>query len=102
MNTRSDCHAWGSSPNIEFYRTILGIDSDGIGFSKIKIEPHLGNIQKISGEIPHPNGIIKVDYELKNNQLFTQIHIPQNTTGTFIWLGKTYKLKEGSNKLTLK
>ena len=53
-NARSDCHAWGSSPNIEFYRTILGIDSDGIGFSKVKIEPHLGQIQDISGAIPSP------------------------------------------------
>ena len=46
--SRSDCHAWGSSPNIEFYRTILGIDSDAPGFSKIKIKPHLGSIEDIS------------------------------------------------------
>ncbi len=39
---RSDCHAWGSSPNIELYRIVLGIDSDAPGFSKVKIEPHLG------------------------------------------------------------
>ena len=40
--SRSDCHAWGASPNIEFFRTVLGIDSDAPGFKKIKIEPHLG------------------------------------------------------------
>jgi len=67
-NTRSDCHAWGASPNIEFFRTILGIDSDAPGFTKVKIEPHLGIIKSIGGEIPHPNGKIKVKYELKNGK----------------------------------
>ena len=43
---RSDCHAWGSSPNIELYRIVLGIDSDAPGFSKVKIEPHLGMLNK--------------------------------------------------------
>ena len=46
--SRSDCHAWGSSPNIEFFRIVLGIDSDAPGFSKIKISPHLGSITDIA------------------------------------------------------
>ncbi len=43
VNTaRSDCHAWGASPNIEFYRIVLGIDTDAPGFRRVKIEPHPG------------------------------------------------------------
>ena len=42
--SRSDCHAWGSSPNIELFRTVLGIESNAPGFKNVKIEPHLGAI----------------------------------------------------------
>lgn len=95
--SRSDSHAWGSSPNIEFYRIILGIDSDSPGFSKIKIEPHLGAIKAISGEIPHPNGKVSVKYILNNGKLEATIVIPEKTEGTFIWADKKYLLKEGKN-----
>lgn len=95
---RSDCHAWGSSPNIEFYRTVLGIDSDAPGFSKIKIEPHLGALKHIDGKIPHPNGTIKVSYEHINNKLKARIELPEGTTGRFIWNGKSYQLASGVNE----
>ena len=41
--TRSDCHAWGASPNIEFFRILLGIDSNAPGFKSIRIAPSLGD-----------------------------------------------------------
>ncbi len=46
----------GSHPNIEFFRTVLGIDSDASGFSKIKVEPHLGslNVSEVSLRIRLP------------------------------------------------
>lgn len=62
--SRSDCHAWGSSPNIEFYRIILGVDSDAPGFGKVCIAPNLGTLKKVSGIVPHPLGDIAVDYEV--------------------------------------
>jgi hypothetical protein len=62
--SRSDCHAWGASPNIEFFRTVLGIDSYAPGFTKIKITPHLGSLINVSGSIPHPNGKVSVSYKL--------------------------------------
>ncbi|MFV0591832.1 MAG: alpha-L-rhamnosidase C-terminal domain-containing protein [Draconibacterium sp.] len=95
--TRSECHAWSSSPNIEFYRTVLGIDSNAPGFSSIKIEPHLGTLTKVSGEIPHPNGTIAVKYELSDSKWKIDISIPPNTSGIFIWDGKPLELKGGNN-----
>jgi len=98
---RSDCHAWGSSPNIELYRIVLGIETDAPGFSKVKIEPHLGALTKVSGSIPHPKGNVSASYELKNGKWAINIQLPRGITGRFLWKGKEYDLKEGENKFTL-
>jgi alpha-L-rhamnosidase len=95
--TRSDCHAWGASPNIEFYRTVLGIDSYAPGFSQVKIEPHLGTLTNVSGEIPHPNGKVAVAYFLDKGKWEIKVGLPKNTTGRLVWKGKAYLLKGGEN-----
>lgn len=96
-NARSDCHAWGSSPNIEFYRIVLGIDSDENGFKTIKIDPHLGSLTKISGEMPHPNGKVFASYSFEKNKWKVDISIPENTTAFLLWKGKRIDLKSGMN-----
>lgn len=98
-NARSDCHAWGSSPNIEFYRTVLGIDTDAPGFSTVKIKPCLGKLKSAGGAIPHPLGKIAVNYESKEGKWKIRIELPGNLTGTVIWKGKQYALKSGVNEI---
>ena len=98
---RSDCHAWGASPNIEFLRTVLGVDTDSPGFGSVKIEPHLGTIKKVSGEMPHPKGKIAVSYRLKNGQWKINISLPQKTKGRLVWKGKDYELQGGVNVFLL-
>lgn len=98
-SARSDCHAWGASPNIEFYRTVLGVDSDAPGFSRVRIQPHLGSLQKAGGEMPHPQGRIAVNYEWKNRYWEIDISLPGALTGTFIWENKSYPLKPGKNEI---
>ena len=100
-NARSDCHAWGASPNIEFFRTVLGIDSDAPSFKKVKIVPHLGNETKISGSIPHPSGTIATSYELKNGKWNIKIELPKTITGYLEWKNKKYPLKDGANSFQL-
>src|SRR5687767_545430 len=99
--TRSDCHAWGSSPNIEFFRTVFGIDTDAPGFNKVKIEPHLGKLEKAGGEIPHPAGRLAVQYTKERGRWKMEIEMPAGVTGRFIWQKKSYPLKAGKNSLSL-
>lgn len=101
-STRSDCHAWGASPNIEFLRTVLGIDSDGPCFSRVAISPHLGDIQKISGTMLTPHGNITVDYDAKDGQLSATITLPDQVSGRLLWKGKKALLHGGTNKITIK
>ncbi len=98
-NSRSDCHAWGSSPNIEAYRTILGIDSAAPGFARVRIEPRLGDRNKAAGSIPHPLGTIAVEYEKRGAAWSAMIHLPDTVEGEFVWEGKTLALKSGINRL---
>jgi hypothetical protein len=96
--SRSDCHAWGSSPNIELFRIVLGIDSDAPGFSRVKIEPHLNGLTKVSGHMPHPKGRISVDYSQSvDGRWHISIELPTGVSGKLIWLGRTYSLHEGRN-----
>lgn len=99
--SRSDCHAWGSSPNVEFFRVVLGIDSDAPGFGKVRITPHLGALKEVSGEMPHPNGMVRVKYVLRGGKWQLWVSLPGNTTGVFVWKGKSYGLKAGENTFNI-
>jgi hypothetical protein len=101
-NARSDCHAWGASPNIEFFRIVLGIDSASPGFKTIRIQPHLSTLKQASGTMPHPKGEISVNYAAdKKGKWLATISIPAGTTGSFVWKGKTYVLQTGLNTFAL-
>ena len=100
-NTRSDCQAWGASPNVEFFRTVLGIDSDAPGFSLIKIEPHLGSLTRASGDVPHPLGSISAKYVLVNARWDIEIRLPEKTSGYLVWNGKKHRLNAGNNHLRI-
>lgn len=98
--SRSDCHAWGCSHNIYFYKTLLGIRSAAPGFKKVLIKPSLKGIKNASGSIPHPDGTISVTYK-NGKMLEASIILPDGITGDFIWKGRRYPLREGQQSLKL-
>lgn len=99
--TRSDCHAWGASPNIEFLRTVLGINSAAPGFKRVRIEPHPGPLRQVEGEMPHPQGMIKVSCRQLKDKLIATLHLPAGITGTFVWQGKEVQLHDGKHVIEL-
>jgi hypothetical protein len=98
--TRSDCHAWSSSPNYDFFATICGIMPDAPGFRKVLIRPALGELKEVIARMPHPSGFI---YIKLNRQGATGIEgtidLPPGLTGTFAWNGKEIPLKAGTQKV---
>lgn len=100
--TRSDCHAWGASPNIELFRILLGIDSQSPGFKKIRIAPALGGLKEVSGTMPHPSGSVSASYKIdKKGKLTARLVLPDGTTGVFLYKGKEYVLHAGEQVLTI-
>jgi alpha-L-rhamnosidase len=97
--TRSDCHAWGASPNIELFRTVLGIDSSAPGFRRVLIRPALGKLDRASGAIPHPKGEIVVNLAFKQGSLQAEVTLPEGVTGECVWRGERKPLASGVSKL---
>jgi alpha-L-rhamnosidase len=100
--TRSDCHAWSASPNYEMLATICGIVPGSPNFKKIIIEPALGGLTNVEGEMPHPNGIISVTLNLRAPRgISAEICLPEQTSGSFIWNQVIYPLQAGQQTINV-
>lgn len=99
--TRSDCHAWGASPNVELFRTVLGIDSAAPGFKRVRIRPFLGRLTRASGTIPHPSGEVEVKLSRNGERLDAEVSLPPGVGGEFIWRGRRRTLPPGRSKFTM-
>ena len=78
---RSDCHAWGASPNFELFRTVLGIDSAAPGFRRVVIRPFLGDLARASGSMPHPRGEVSVRLSRASGGVKADVSLPDGVEG---------------------
>ena len=100
--TRSDCHAWSSSPNYDLLSTVCGIEPDSPGFKTVKICPHLGPLNRINGKMPHPEGEISVQLQRKGKTgINGRVSLPKGITGRFIWMDKEIELKSGIQNIEM-
>jgi hypothetical protein len=99
--SRSDCHAWSASPNIEIFRTMLGVDSAAPGFSRVVVRPHLNKLKFAYGSVPHPKGKVEVRLEPRGAGMAAEITLPLGTPGEFVWRGSHRPLTPGVNRFLL-
>jgi alpha-L-rhamnosidase len=100
--TRSDCHAWSSSPNYDFFATICGITPSKPGFAAVRIAPALGELNHVVGSMPHPSGMIKVEIQKTAEVgISADITLPDKVPGVFIWKGKSIPLRAGHQQIKL-
>jgi len=99
--TRSDCHAWSASPVYEFLATVCGVEPGSPGFKTVRIEPHLGQLNHVTGRVPHPAGPIQVELTRAAGQLRTRVDLPGTLTGEFVWNGRTMPLHPGHQEFEL-
>ncbi len=97
---RSDCHPWSCSPNINFFKTICGIQPVDAGFAKVQIAPNPGELKFIDAAFTHPKGEIKLNLKFDNEAVQGEIFIPEKMNALFLWNGKQHLLKAGKNKIS--
>ena len=102
IEPRSECHAWSASPNFHFLTLVAGIQPNSKNFKEILIAPNLGTLKNITAKMPHPNGFVEVQLKRNKNKISGNVTLPKGTKGTFLWMGRELKLKEGKQQINLK
>ncbi len=99
-DSRSDCHAWGASPNFELLRTVAGIDSLEPGFKRVQVAPNPGQLERIDARMPHPKGFIEVKLNRRGQRLSAEVDLPAQVSGEFVWAGEHRPMHPGKNQLS--
>lgn len=63
----SFCHGWASGPTAWLSQHVLGIEVLEAGCKKLRITPHLGNLEWAEGTFPTPKGTLKVRHQKQAN-----------------------------------
>jgi alpha-L-rhamnosidase len=59
----SFCHGWASGPTAWLTEMVLGVKVLDSGCRKIKVEPHLGDLEWVEGTFPTPLGVVSIRHE---------------------------------------
>lgn len=62
----SFCHGWASGPTAWLSQYVLGVNIVAPGCKKIKVEPHLGDLNWVEGTYPTPYGLVHVKHTKDN------------------------------------
>jgi hypothetical protein len=100
-NSRSECHAWGASPNYHFLKIVAGISPMAPAFKKVRLQPNFGNGDTLKVSFPHHMGTINLTLNKKQNRLEGSVTLPEGIAAVLIWNDQEVKLNKVFNEVKL-
>lgn len=58
------CHGWASGPTAWLSQHVLGVEILEPGCRKVRITPHMGDLEWVEGTFPTPYGVIEISHRL--------------------------------------
>lgn len=77
LQSRSDCHAWGSLALYELPSAILGLRPTAPGYSEAEIRPHAEYLSEASGVVMTPVGKVKISWEREDDVVYLKTDKPE-------------------------
>ena len=95
--TRSDCHAWSSSPNYHLPALLAGVRPASMGFRTVRIRPAAVPDLPYHATVPTPLGAVEVDHRGRGHFVIT---LPAGMEGTFSLGSTEQRLRAGTQEVT--
>ena len=99
INSRSDCHGWGSHPLWHLHTGIAGVKSAAPFYGKVLVEPQPAHLKRLRSVTPTPKGGVKLELSFEDGKVSGTVTLPDGLPGVFRWNGKDRPLSPGSNVL---
>jgi len=77
----SFCHGWSGGPTAWMSQYILGVRPTTAGFKEVIIDPDMGSLEYVKGEVPTPHGILTVEASQdRKGKVELKYEIPDNVS----------------------
>ena len=95
IDSRSDCHGWGSHPLWHLHTGVAGVKSAAPFYEKVLVEPQPAHLKRICSVTPTPKGDVKLDLSFDDGAVSGAVTLPEGLPGVFRWNGVDVPLAEG-------
>jgi hypothetical protein len=80
---------------------VAGIRPAAPGYSRLRVEPHLGRLTALDATAATPHGPASVSYRVKGDNLVAVVDRPDALPGEFVWRGASHALTKKRTRLVL-
>lgn len=97
----SHCHGWSAGPAYFLPAYVLGVQPAAPGFTRVRIQPNLADLDFAEGTIPTPLGEIVIRWE-RLPQLHGTITLPPGMTGDVVLPdGRVQEISDGQTSIAV-